>query len=198
MEEHPRRLARSDRSDGMLGEEFGDHGAARPPLDRRPDRRHAELLPRDPDLGDADRARGGRRARARRRLGAGARPALVGRARRGRVRRRRADPRLRVSSRSRTRCCASRSAAAAARLAAPLLARARVGDFWAHMLVAEGAVEVAIEPSGRDLGPGGGAAHRRGSGRAIQRSARRRAGDGGTAISSNGLLHEALLEASTS
>ena len=54
------------------------HGRRRPALDRRPDRRHPELLARDPGLGDADRARGGRRDPARRRLGAGARPALVG------------------------------------------------------------------------------------------------------------------------
>ena len=68
-------------------------------LDHRPDRRHAELHARDPHLGDADRLRGSRR----RRLGARARPPLVGGARPGRVRERRADPRLARSSASRTR-----------------------------------------------------------------------------------------------
>ena len=75
----------------------------RRPLDRRPDRRHAELRPRHPGLGDADRARARRRRRRRRRLGAGARPPLVGGARRGRLRgERRAHPRLGGGAASRT------------------------------------------------------------------------------------------------
>ena len=60
-------------------------------LDHRPDRRDAELHARDPDLGDADRVRRPRRSR----LGPGARPALVGRARRRRLRVRCPDPGLR-------------------------------------------------------------------------------------------------------
>ena len=54
-----------------------------------------------PRLGDADRARGGRRAHRRRRVGARARPALVGAARRRRLRGRRSA--LRVSGVSRDR-----------------------------------------------------------------------------------------------
>ncbi len=53
-----------------------------PALDRRSDRRHQELRPRRSGLGDAARAGRGRRGHGRRRLGAGARPPLVGGARR--------------------------------------------------------------------------------------------------------------------
>jgi histidinol-phosphatase len=69
------------------------------------------------------------------------------------------------------------------------------GDFWSHMLVAEGAVEVAVEPEVRpwDLAPlkviveeaGGRFTDLRGEARI----------DGGSAVSSNGLLHDAVLEA---
>ncbi|RDI75667.1 Archaeal fructose-16-bisphosphatase and related enzymes of inositol monophosphatase family [Gaiella occulta] len=72
------------------------------------------------------------------------------------------------------------------------------GDFWAHMLVAEGAVDGAIDAVGVtiwDLAAiqpiveeaGGRFSDREGVARA----------DGGTAVSSNGLLHRALLEAIT-
>ena len=63
-------------------------------MGRRPDRRHAELRPRDPDLGDARRARARRPGGGRRRVRPGARPALVGGARRGCAPRRQPDPRL--------------------------------------------------------------------------------------------------------
>jgi histidinol-phosphatase len=69
------------------------------------------------------------------------------------------------------------------------------GDFWSHMLVAEGAAEIAIEPSVAlwDLAAlqviveeaGGRFTDLHGDARA----------DGGSAISSNGLLHDAALEA---
>jgi histidinol-phosphatase len=73
------------------------------------------------------------------------------------------------------------------------------GDFWAHMLVAEGAVDGAIDAVGvkiwdlAALQPiveeaGGRFSAEDGTARV----------DGLTAISSNGLLHEALLEASAS
>jgi histidinol-phosphatase len=73
------------------------------------------------------------------------------------------------------------------------------GDFWAHMLVAEGAVDGAFDAIGvkiwdlAALQPiveeaGGRFTDRDGSARV----------DGLSAISSNGLLHEALLEAATS
>ena len=70
------------------------------------------------------------------------------------------------------------------------------GDFWAHMLVAEGAVDGAIDAVGVsvwDLAAlqvvveeaGGRFSDRTGAART----------DGGTAISSNGFLHDALLDA---
>ena len=73
--------------------------------------------------------------------------------------------------------------------------RAAYGDFWAHMLVAEGAVDGAVDAVGVkvwDLAAiqpiveeaGGTFTDRDGVARA----------DGGTAVSSNGLLHDALLE----
>jgi histidinol-phosphatase len=73
------------------------------------------------------------------------------------------------------------------------------GDFWAHMLVAEGAADGAIDGVGVKLWDlaaiqpiveeaGGRFSDAAGVARA----------DGGTAISSNGLLHNALLEAPTS
>ena len=69
---------------GIVGEEQGESGGeARPPLDHRSDRRDQELRARHPALRDPDRARGPRR----RRVGACARPALVGRARARRVQR---------------------------------------------------------------------------------------------------------------
>jgi len=67
------------------------------------------------------------------------------------------------------------------------------GDFWAHMLVAEGAVEIAIEPKVAiwDMAPvqliveeaGGRFSDLRGEARI----------DGGSAVSTNGLLHDATL-----
>jgi histidinol-phosphatase len=69
------------------------------------------------------------------------------------------------------------------------------GDFWTHMLVAEGAIEIAVEPevahwdmaavqviveeAGGRFTTLGGEAH----------------ADGGSALSTNGLLHDAVLEA---
>ena len=130
----------------------------RVPLDHRPDRRHEELRARRPDLGDAHRARARGRARRRRRVGARARHALVGRARASArsatasasrvssvvVARRRADlvrvghrgalrgrrHRRQACSRSSHRCWRTRG----------------IGDFWQHVLVAEGAFDIAIDP----------------------------------------------------
>lgn len=69
------------------------------------------------------------------------------------------------------------------------------GDFWSHMLVAEGAIDVAIEPEVAlwDLAAlqviveeaGGRFTNLRGEARA----------DGGSAVATNGVLHEAVLEA---
>jgi histidinol-phosphatase len=68
------------------------------------------------------------------------------------------------------------------------------GDFWAHMLVAEGAVEIALEPAVAiwDMAPvqviveeaGGRFTDMRGDARI----------DGGSALSTNGLVHDAVLE----
>jgi histidinol-phosphatase len=68
-------------------------------------------------------------------------------------------------------------------------------DFWSHMLVAEGALDVAIEPrlAAWDCGPliviveeaGGRFTDMRGNARV----------DGGSGVSTNGLLHDAVLEA---
>jgi histidinol-phosphatase len=68
------------------------------------------------------------------------------------------------------------------------------GDFWAHMLVAEGAVEIAIEPAVAiwDMAPiqiiieeaGGRFTDMRGDARI----------DGGSGLSTNGLVHDVVLE----
>jgi histidinol-phosphatase len=68
------------------------------------------------------------------------------------------------------------------------------GDFWAHMLVAEGAVEIAVEPSVAiwDMAPiqiiveeaGGRFTDLRGEARI----------DGGSAVSTNGLVHDDVLD----
>lgn len=68
------------------------------------------------------------------------------------------------------------------------------GDFWAHMLVAEGAIEIAIEPAVAfwDMAAvqviveeaGGRFTNLQGLARA----------DGGSALSTNGLLHDTVLE----
>jgi histidinol-phosphatase len=70
------------------------------------------------------------------------------------------------------------------------------GDFWAHMLVAEGAIDGAIDAVGVsawDLAAVQVVVEEAG-GRFSDRSGLARI-DGGSAISSNGLLHDALLEA---
>jgi len=69
------------------------------------------------------------------------------------------------------------------------------GDFWTHMLVAEGAIEIAVEPQ---------IAHwdmaavqvivEEAGGRFTSLAGDARA-DGGSALSTNGLLHDAVLEA---
>ena len=72
------------------------------------------------------------------------------------------------------------------------------GDFWAHMLVAEGAADGAIDAVGVtlwDLAAIQPIVEEAG-GRFTDRAGVTRA-DGGAAISSNGLLHAALLEAVT-
>ena len=189
------RLASERPDDGMLGEEFGVSGGRRPALDRRPDRRHAQLLARDPGLGDADRARGGRRDPARRRLGAGARAPLVGRAWRGRVRERRSDPRL---PRRRGRGCGAvlRARAAAAGDRAALLAPTCLRRFLGAHARRRGRRR-RRDRCGRRQASGISPRSSRSSRRPADGSATGTASRGSTAappISSNGSLHEGLLE----
>jgi histidinol-phosphatase len=69
------------------------------------------------------------------------------------------------------------------------------GDFWAHMLVAEGALDGAVDAVGVsawDLAAAQVVVEEAG-GRFTDRAGVARI-DGGSAVSSNGLLHEALLE----
>ena len=118
------------------------------PLDPRPDRRDAELRARDPGLGDAHRARGGRRRPAR---------AWCRRPRSGGAGGPSADQ---ARSRTETRSTSPRSRriedavlSFAIENDVPDVARrawhARgFGDFWPYMLVAEGAVDGAIDGPG--------------------------------------------------
>lgn len=69
------------------------------------------------------------------------------------------------------------------------------GDFWQHVLVAEGALDVAIEPAVApwDLGPLIVIVEEAG-GRLTDLSGRARI-DGGSVVTTNGLLHDDVLEA---
>jgi histidinol-phosphatase len=69
------------------------------------------------------------------------------------------------------------------------------GDFWSHMLVAEGAVEIAVEPEVAvwDLAALQVIVEEAG-GRFTNLAGEARA-DGGSAVSTNGRVHEAVLEA---
>ena len=129
-------------------------------LGHRPDRRHEELRPRRPRLGHAHRADGRRRGGGGRGHRARARAALVGRGRRRRLDRPVADqgqPRCRVSQVSKLSDASFSYSgiggwAETGRLDGFLSLSQAVwrtrgfGDFWSHMLVAEGAVDVSAEP----------------------------------------------------
>jgi len=69
------------------------------------------------------------------------------------------------------------------------------GDFWTHMLVAEGAIEIAVEPhiAHWDMAAVQVIVEEAG-GRFTSLAGEARA-DGGSALSTNGLLHDAVLEA---
>lgn len=69
------------------------------------------------------------------------------------------------------------------------------GDFWSHMLVAEGAIEIAIEPEVAywDMAPISIIVEEAG-GRFTDLNGNRRA-DGGSGVATNGLLHEEVLRA---
>ena len=161
-------------------------------LDPRPDRRDAELLARPPRLGDADRAG----ARGRMTVGVVSAPALGRRwwAARGEGAFAGGAP-IRVSGIA-SLDSASASCSLARDLAAlePHVWHARgIGDFWQHVLVAEGALDAAVdaplalydyaafaviveEAGGRVSAPDGGAPR-----------------PGEQVVSSNGLLHDAVL-----
>ena len=100
-----RRLAEARPDHAVLGEEEGLLGPpdAAGPLDPRPDRRHLELRQGRADLGHAHRAEARRRVVVGRGVGAGARPALVGR------------PRLRAPTPTASRSACPRSTASAER-----------------------------------------------------------------------------------
>jgi histidinol-phosphatase len=69
------------------------------------------------------------------------------------------------------------------------------GDFWTHMLVAEGAIEIAVEPEVAHWDVA--AVHvivEEAGGRFTNLGGEARA-DGGSAVSTNGVLHDAVLEA---
>ena len=149
-------------------------------LGDRPDRRHEELRPRDPGVGDARRARGRRGARGRRRLGAGARRAVVGGAAAW-VRFRDGEP-IRVSGVASLDDAhlSYDSVDAIVRgmgSCEQFLALARrcwrsraFGDFWSHVLVADGSIDVAIEVGGLNgVGPRRADGRGAGSGRALHR-----------------------------
>ena len=81
----------------------------------------------------------------------------------GRVRERRAAPRLGDRAASRTPCSRSRSSTTVPGLARRAWHARGLGDFWAHMLVAEGAVDGAVDAARRERsGPRRRAGDRRG------------------------------------
>ena len=136
------RLARERPGEAVLGEEEGGDdrsGWIIDPIDGT--RNYTRGIPIWATLiAFADRIGG--------RLGAGARPALVGRARRRRLRVRTADPGVSAIDRI-------EDATLLYALDRPVPERAfdawhlrGFGDFWAHMLVAEGAAEVAVDARG--------------------------------------------------
>ena len=67
------------------------------------------------------------------------------------------------------------------------------GDFWSYCLVAEGAVDIAAEPEVNAVGPGA-ARHPGARGRRPFHQPGGTAGPhGGSAVATNGLLHDAVL-----
>jgi histidinol-phosphatase len=68
------------------------------------------------------------------------------------------------------------------------------GDFWSHLLVAEGAVDIAIEPELQSYDMAAFVAIVRAAGGKVTGSAGQDPLVAGHAVTSNGLLHEALLD----
>ena len=124
----------------------------------RPDRRHVQLRPRHSGVGDVDRADPpGSRPGRRRRVSAGTRPPVVGSEGTRCIRRRHGRARCRPSSQlDEAQVCVTFSngwddAGLTDKLVALLQGAYRArgfGDFWQHMLVAEGAIDLAIDAIG--------------------------------------------------
>ena len=192
----------------LLGEEHGLIG--RPALavavDRRPDRRHVELRPGIPVWATLIALEHDGELGRRRGVGAGARPALVGGPGTGafadgqpitRVHRRRRSRRPTWPTATSARSGRPRLGRRARRAAAGRAWRARgFGDFWQHVLVAEGAVDVAVEPvvSLCDLAAVQVVVEEAG-GTFTDRSTGVAQADAGSACSTNGLLHDEVLAA---
>ena len=152
-------LSRARPRDAVLGEEFGRTGTGQAMLGDRPDRRHPELRPRRTGLGHADRPDGRRRGGGRGGLRAGARPAVVGGPGRRRVDRAQPDQGVRLSCLRGNqpggriavllrpvRLGAAGKLAGFLSLAQSVWRTRAYGDFWSHVLVAEGAVDISAEP----------------------------------------------------
>ena len=186
-------LRRARPRDAVLGEEFGTTGIGPAVLGGRPDRRHEELRPRRAGVGDADRADG--RATSpwsawcpRPRWAAAGGPRADGGAWTGRGLTK--ATRCRVSGVTQLEdasllllraCPAGRSAGGLdgfLGLSRSVWRTRAYGDFWSHMLVAEGAVDIAAEPEVSlwdmaalqvDRQRGGRPVHRPGGGPAVRR-----------------------------
>jgi len=68
-----------------------------------------------------------------------------------------------------------------------------IGDFWSHMLVAEGAVDVAIEPSLAVWDMAALDIIVREAGGTFTKTAGQSGPFGGSGVSSNGVLHNAVI-----
>ena len=152
-------LRRARPRDAVLGEEFGRAGAGPRCWVIDPIDGDQELRPRCPGLGHPDRPDGRRRGRGRRGVRAGAGPPLVGRAGRRRLDRPQPDqghplPGLRghqaggrlVLLLRAGRLGGARPAGRVPRAGRSVWRTRAYGDFWSHVLVAEGAVDVSAEP----------------------------------------------------
>ena len=167
-------LRRSRPRDAVLGEETGRSGLGAALLGHRPDRRDQELRARRPGLGHADRAdgrpgRGGRAWCPRPPSAAAGGPPLGGGAWTGRSLTK-ASP-CRVSGVTKlgdaSLSYSSLGGWAERGLLDNFLGLTRsvwrtraYGDFWSHMLVAEGACDISAEPEVIAVGPGRAADHR--------------------------------------
>ena len=128
----------------------------RVPLDHRPDRRHQELRPRRPDLGDAHRARARGRARRRRRVGARAVMRWWAGTGLGAFRNGESihvssvaaldDAQLSFAWDTRVRFEGGDIGPRLLELSHRCWRTRGIGDFWQHMLVAEGAFDIAVDP----------------------------------------------------